>query len=121
MTSIPKEAREIYSKYLTYTQGEAFLFGKGAFAENKYVWVAVSKDKYTTAEVISKSGGKLKVRTPENEEVTVDEANANWVNPPKFDGVHDCAELGHLNEAAVLYNLKKRYDNDVIYVSIHAF
>jgi myosin heavy subunit len=38
------------------------------------------------------------------------------MNPPKFDGVDDCAALSNLNEPAVLYNLKLRYDVDIIYV-----
>jgi hypothetical protein len=44
-------AKEIVNKYLKYTQGEAFLFGKGTFAENKFVWVSVGKDKYVSGEI----------------------------------------------------------------------
>jgi len=111
---MPKEAREIYMKYLKYTAGEAFLFGKGGFSENKFVWVAQGKDKYTTGEII-KDGPKVVIRTKENEEVTIDKAKVDYINPPKFDGVEDCAELSHLNEPAVLHNLKKRYEVDIIY------
>ena len=56
MAVVPKEAREIFNKYLQFTQGESFLFGKGTFTENKWVWVAVGKDKYTSGEVIGESG-----------------------------------------------------------------
>ncbi len=40
------------------------------------------------------------------------------MNPPRFDGADDCATLSNLNEPAVMYNLKLRYDADIIYVSL---
>lgn len=39
-------------------------------------------------------------------------------NPPKFDGVEDCATIPYLSEPAVLHNLRTRYDVDIIYVRI---
>ena len=41
------------------------------------------------------------------------------VNPPKFEKVEDMADLTHLNEAAVLHNLRQRYYNKKIYVSVN--
>lgn len=41
------------------------------------------------------------------------------VNPPKFEKVEDMADLTHLNEAAVLHNLRQRYMNKKIYVSVN--
>lgn len=40
------------------------------------------------------------------------------MNPPKFDRIEDMAMLTHLNEPAVLYNLKDRYTSWMIYVSV---
>lgn len=40
------------------------------------------------------------------------------MNPPKFDMIEDMAMLTHLNEASVLYNLRKRYSNWMIYVRV---
>merc|ERR1712137_500334 len=37
------------------------------------------------------------------------------MNPQKFEGVEDMSELGYLNEPSVLFNLKKRYEHDLIY------
>uniref|UniRef100_A0A8B9ZZC8 Myosin motor domain-containing protein n=1 Tax=Anas zonorhyncha TaxID=75864 RepID=A0A8B9ZZC8_9AVES len=37
------------------------------------------------------------------------------MNPPKFDMIEDMAMLTHLNEASVLYNLKRRYSHWMIY------
>lgn len=42
------------------------------------------------------------------------------MNPPKFDRIEDMAMLTHLNEPAVLYNLKDRYTSWMIYVRAHA-
>lgn len=39
------------------------------------------------------------------------------MNPPKFDMIEDMAMLTHLNEASVLFNLKRRYSMWMIYVS----
>lgn len=43
------------------------------------------------------------------------------MNPPKFDKIEDMAMMTHLNEAAVLYNLKERYAAWMIYVSNATF
>lgn len=43
------------------------------------------------------------------------------MNPPKFDMIEDMAMLTHLNEASVLYNLKRRYSHWMIYVSQSGF
>lgn len=41
------------------------------------------------------------------------------MNPPKFDMMEDMAMLTHLNEASVLFNLRRRYSMWMIYVSIY--
>jgi len=109
------DAKNVYSKYLKYHQGESFLFGKGTFSENKFLWVATDKDNYTSGEITGESGGKYNVRLSDGTETTVAKDKADFINPPKFDGAEDCAELSNLSEAAVLYNLRKRYDVDIIY------
>lgn len=38
------------------------------------------------------------------------------VNPPKYEKAEDMSSLTYLNEASVLYNLKERYVNQLIYV-----
>ena len=40
------------------------------------------------------------------------------MNPPKFDMMEDMAMLSHLNEASVLFNLKRRYNMWMIYVRL---
>ena len=41
------------------------------------------------------------------------------MNPPKFEQIDDMANMTYLNEASVLYNLKARYVNALIYVSTY--
>lgn len=53
--------------------------------------------------------------TPFQEKI-FDKDKVHGMNPAKFDGVEDCAELGYLSEASVLHNLKLRYDANIIYV-----
>lgn len=38
------------------------------------------------------------------------------MNPPKYDKTEDMANLTFLNDASVLYNLKSRYFELMIYV-----
>ena len=37
------------------------------------------------------------------------------VNGPRYDRYEDMAELGELNEATILHNLRQRYDCNLIY------
>lgn len=48
----------------------------------------------------------------------VNEDDLQPMNPPKFDMIEDMAMLTHLNEASVLFNLRRRYNMWMIYVSI---
>ena len=48
----------------------------------------------------------------------VKEEDLQPMNPPKFDMMEDMAMLSHLNEASVLFNLKRRYNMWMIYVRL---
>lgn len=48
----------------------------------------------------------------------VKEEELQPMNPPKFDMLEDMAMLTHLNEASVLFNLKRRYSMWMIYVGV---
>ena len=43
------------------------------------------------------------------------------MNPTKFEKCEDMADLTYLNEASVLWNLKSRYQSNLIYVSFFLF
>lgn len=49
--------------------------------------------------------------------LTVKVDDIQQMNPPKYDLIEDMAMLTHLNEASVLYNLRRRYSAWMIYVS----
>lgn len=49
--------------------------------------------------------------------LTVKDGDIQQMNPPKYDLMEDMAMLTHLNEASVLYNLRRRYSAWMIYVS----
>lgn len=103
-----------YVKYLCYNQG-AFKLGE---IDKEMVWYPVEDERvYAQGEVTKKDATKFTVKTEKNElkEFANNEKNYCGVNPPKFDGVEDMAELGHLSEASVLYNMTKRYEVDLFH------
>uniref|UniRef100_A0A8C0FKS8 Uncharacterized protein n=1 Tax=Bubo bubo TaxID=30461 RepID=A0A8C0FKS8_BUBBB len=85
------------------------------FAGKKKCWVPDEKKAYVEAEITETSGGKVTVETTDGRTMTIKEDDVQSMNPPKFDMIEDMAMLTHLNEASVLYNLRKRYSNWMIY------
>lgn len=107
--------QEEFNRYLVYRRPEGlFTVPQG----KNFVWFNPNPkdpDSYDTGEVKSESGDELTVVTGDGHQYTVKKKFAYERNPAKFDGVEDCAELGYLNEACVLHNLRIRYDSDVIH------
>ncbi|KAL6037826.1 hypothetical protein STEG23_003224 [Scotinomys teguina] len=84
----------------------------------KRVWVPDEQDAYVEAEVKTEAtGGKVTVETKDQKVLTVRETEMQPMNPPRFDLLEDMAMMTHLNEAAVLHNLRQRYARWMIYVS----
>lgn len=54
---------------------------------------------------------------PSPQTLTVKDGDIQQMNPPKYDMIEDMAMLTQLNEASVLYNLRRRYSAWMIYVS----
>ncbi|XP_034170109.2 myosin heavy chain, fast skeletal muscle [Pangasianodon hypophthalmus] len=79
------------------------------------VYVAEPKEMYVKGTLKSKEGGKATVETEDGKSLTVKEDDIFPMNPPKFDKIEDMAMMTHLNEPAVLYNLKERYAAWMIY------
>ncbi|RXN06583.1 myosin heavy fast skeletal muscle-like protein [Labeo rohita] len=78
-------------------------------------FVAEPGEMYLKGTLVSKEGGKATVKTHCGKTLTVKEAEIFPMNPPKFDKIEDMAMMTHLNEPAVLYNLKERYAAWMIY------
>ncbi|KAG2460526.1 MYSS protein, partial [Polypterus senegalus] len=85
------------------------------FDAKSAVYVTDPKELYVKGTLQSKEGGKATVKTEKGETVTVKEDDVNPMNPPKFDKIEDMAMMTHLNEPAVLFNLKERYAAWMIY------
>jgi len=106
-----------YVRYLVY-KSSGFAVGD---VGKELVYVNSEDDNvYARAEVLKKDDAKFTAKLLDNPTAAPKEYANNekfymGVNPPKFDGVEDMAELGHLNEPAVLWNLTKRYDVDLFH------
>jgi len=87
-------------------------------SDKKMVWFnpdPKEKDTYASGEVLSEAGDDYVLKSETGEEHKIKKSAASDRNPVKFDGVEDMAELGYLNEATVLHNLRVRYNQDRIY------
>ncbi|TRY66528.1 hypothetical protein DNTS_015906 [Danionella cerebrum] len=86
-----------------------------AFDGKRRVWVPDEKLAYVEVEIKEIEVDKVIVETNDGKCLTVKEDDIQQVNPPKFDMIEDMAMLTHLNEASVLFNLRRRYSNWMIY------
>jgi myosin heavy subunit len=112
-----RRAREDYNKFLRY-KGQTV---GTTWGDKRWVWVPKKGEGYIAGEVLKEEGKDYLLRLGTGEEVKMAIDKTVPMNPPKFDGVEDCAELSHLNEASVLHNLRKRYDHDLIYTNSGLF
>ncbi len=101
----------------------------------KACWVPSTREGYVQGEIRGTKGDQVtvfadnKVQVPwvyqglsnafSLQEQTLKKEQVLQVNPPKFDKMEDMSNLTYLNDATVLWNLKDRYYNKLIYVSIH--
>ncbi|XP_026557895.1 myosin-1B-like isoform X2 [Pseudonaja textilis] len=85
------------------------------FDAKSSVFVVDPKISFVKGVLQSKEGGKATVKKEGGETVTVKDDQIFPMNPPKFDKIEDMAMMTHLNEPAVLYNLKERYAAWMIY------
>eukprot|EP00054_Salpingoeca_dolichothecata_P009437 m.53218 g.53218 ORF g.53218 m.53218 type:complete len:1350 (-) comp18370_c0_seq1:118-4167(-) len=87
-----------------------------AWTDKKYVWAPDEKEGFVQASLKSQDGDKATCqRASDNSQIVCNASDIQKCNPPKFDKVENMAELGHLNEASVLHNLRDRYYSDIIY------
>ena len=63
----------------------------------------------------------IMIRDDNQETCKVKEDEVQEMNPPKYYQCEDMANLTYLNEASVLFNLKARYIEKLIYVSLILF
>ncbi|KAG2382959.1 hypothetical protein C9374_004926 [Naegleria lovaniensis] len=84
-----------------------------------FMWVPCSSVEegkaFEVGEIKERKGKEIVVETESGDKKTFPIEEVFPMNPPKLTGIEDMARLSHLNEPSVLFNLKKRYDNDKIY------
>lgn len=91
--------------------------GENDFSGKRYVWLRDPKNAFVKGFVVDElEGGRIRVQCDDGTQQEVDADSVDKVNPAKFDKAGDMAELTHLNEPSVIYNLHMRYQADLIYV-----
>ncbi|KAJ2783688.1 class II myosin [Coemansia interrupta] len=86
------------------------------FTDKKWVWVPHDKEGYIAGYVVKEESDNIVVvHLMTGRDITVNLDDTYKVNPPKFEKVDDMADLGYLNEASVVHNLKQRYACNMIY------
>ncbi|XP_063319777.1 myosin-7B-like [Pelmatolapia mariae] len=101
--------------YLRLTNLEQLAAKAQAFDGTKRVWMPDETEAYTEVEIRELNGDKTTVETKDGRFLIVKEDDLQPMNPPKFDMIEDMAMLTHLNEASVLFNLRRRYSMWMIY------
>lgn len=89
------------------------------FAADNWVWIP-DKDEIFVRGYISDylDNGRVRVMVKNGAQESVQEIDRKLLencNPPKFNKCNDMAELTHLNEPSVIYNMFLRYNDDMIY------
>uniref|UniRef100_A0A8C3PZ60 Myosin-7B n=1 Tax=Chrysolophus pictus TaxID=9089 RepID=A0A8C3PZ60_CHRPC len=103
------------AEYLRKSYTEQLKLQTIPFDGKKRAWIPDEKEAYIEVEIKESTGGKVTVETKDKQTRVVKEDELQAMNPPKFDMIEDMAMLTHLNEASVLYNLKRRYSHWMIY------
>ncbi|KAG9477881.1 hypothetical protein GDO78_013066 [Eleutherodactylus coqui] len=103
------------AQYLRKSEAERLEAQGKAFDARTTCYVDDPKELYVKCLVNSREEGKVTVTTDDGRTLTVKENQIYPQNPPKYDKIEDMAMMTHLNEAAVLYNLKERYAAWMIY------
>ncbi|XP_040904980.1 myosin-7B-like [Toxotes jaculatrix] len=101
--------------YLRLTNLEQLAAKAQAFDGTKRVWIPDDVEAYIEVEIRELNGDKTTVETKDGRFLIVKEDDLQPMNPPKFDMIEDMAMLTHLNEASVLFNLRRRYSMWMIY------
>uniref|UniRef100_A0A3P8U7K1 Uncharacterized protein n=1 Tax=Amphiprion percula TaxID=161767 RepID=A0A3P8U7K1_AMPPE len=103
------------ARYLRLTNLEHLAAKAQAFDGTKRIWMPDDVEAYIEVEVRELNGDKSTVETKDGRFLIVKEDDLQLMNPPKFDMMEDMAMLTHLNEASVLFNLRRRYSMWMIY------
>lgn len=102
-------------KYLLVPQADKIKYQSQPFDAKKNFWCPDKTDGFVACELQSEKGDQVTVKTSKGETVNLKKDDLQPMNPPKYEKCDDMADLTHLNDASILYNLKSRYMNWFIY------
>jgi len=104
-----------YTKYLKYPSAGFNITG----GDKNLVWYPTkdAEKAYIQVPIVKESEKEFTVQLEDASTKTLPKNDKTYmgVNNAKFDGAEDMGDLGHLNEPAVLSNLKKRYEKDLFH------
>ncbi|XP_057686574.1 myosin-7B-like [Corythoichthys intestinalis] len=103
------------ARYLRLTNLEQLAAIAQTYDGTKRVWMPDEVEGYIEVEIRERNGDKTTVETKDGRFITVKEEVLQPANPSRFDMMEDIAMLTHLNEASVLFNLRRRYSMWMIY------
>ncbi|PKA45876.1 hypothetical protein AXF42_Ash016902 [Apostasia shenzhenica] len=83
-------------------------------------WCQLPNGEWMMGRILSTSGPESVISLPDGKVVKLKIENLLPSNPEILDGVDDLMQLSYLNEPSVLYNLRYRYERDLIYVVLVA-
>ncbi|XP_050216632.1 myosin-2 isoform X2 [Mercurialis annua] len=88
----------------------------GYFLKKKLrIWCQIANGRWGSGRIQSTSGDEAVVSLSGGNFIKVPIADLLPANPDILEGVDDLIKLSYLNEPSVLYNLKHRYSEDMIY------
>ncbi|KAG7519536.1 myosin-7B-like [Solea senegalensis] len=103
------------ARFLRLTNLEQLAAKAQAFDGTKRVWMPDENEAYIDVEVKEVNGDKATVETKDGRFLIVKNDELQPMNPAKFDMLEDMSMLTNLNEASVLFNLRRRYSMWMIY------
>ncbi|KAI6171120.1 Myosin SH3-like domain protein [Aphelenchoides bicaudatus] len=101
-------------QFLRQTEEQRLAATTKKFDSKKNCWIADPEEGFLAAEIKATKGEQVTVVSPKGEK-TLKKEEIQQMNPPKYDKTEDMANLTFLNDASVLYNLKSRYFELMIY------
>ncbi|CAJ0934952.1 unnamed protein product, partial [Mesorhabditis belari] len=85
------------------------------YDSKKNCWIPDEEEGYLEAIILKTEGDNVRVEIGRGNEKTFKKDQIQEMNPPKFEKTEDMSNLTFLNDASVLYNLRARYANMLIY------
>lgn len=104
-------------KYLQVTDEERMKTQARPFDGKRSCWVPDAKEGFIAGEIVEDKGDVVGVKTQAGV-VDLRRDQIEQMNPPKYEKCEDMADLTYLNDATVLHNLRSRYKDWLIYVSV---